>query len=118
MTKTKFCFQDKDRQYFRVNFIKLITRPLPHCVDVNCEGENNGIPGWPWDRGSRSWLWRPLRRRGRHTLPVPMRDKMGPRNFQQQPSLLKTKKSDKTETLTGWTWGQGIRGSSVVVVFV
>ena len=31
MTETKFCFQEKDRQYFRVNFIKLIT---DHCLTV------------------------------------------------------------------------------------
>lgn len=31
MTETKFCFQEKDRQYFRVNFIKLIA---DHCLTV------------------------------------------------------------------------------------
>lgn len=110
MTETKFCFRDKDRQYFRVNFIKLISRPLPPCVEVNCQEENNhkpSVPGGP--RNGTAEVGCGGGRGGREAmLPFLTLDKIGPGHFQPQ-SFLHKAKSSKTGKLAGLTWGQGTR---------
>lgn len=89
MTETKFCFQEKDRQYFRVNFIKLIT---DHCLTVlMLTVESKMISTSAPTDGLEQGLPCCVAAASRAALPSLVLDKISGRNFQQELSLLKAK---------------------------
>ena len=103
MTETKLCFQGKDRQYFRVNFIKLIT---DHCLTVlmltveskiiSASAPTDGLEQGPAVLCGHA--------ASKAALPSRMLDKISRRNFWQEFSLLKAKSKINWEV--SWLdWG-------------
>ena len=80
MTKTKFCFQGKDRQYFRVNFIKLITDHRLTVLMLTVESKIISVSA-PTDGLEQGPAVLCGRVASKAALPSRMRDKISRRNF-------------------------------------